>query len=216
MAEYALVENGVCTNVVIADAQWVSEQTGTWIDISGNPGVGIGWSWDGSTWTAPAVVVPAPSSDELKAAALELANRIALQETVATKIETLPDTDKATLAYLYDEWSGDGVALKTGDIVRVGDVPYRVLQDHTTQSVWMPETATSLFTPLREVTGVNPDPWVQPSGAQDAYAIGDRVTHDNPNDGGALWVYESAIDSNTTEPGRDGTFDRWWTPIASA
>ena len=28
-----------------------------------------------------------------------------------------------------------------------------------------------------------------------------------------IWIYESAIDANTTEPGRDGTFDRYWTPV---
>ena len=57
-------------------------------------------------------------------------------------------------------------------------------------------------------------PWVQPTGAFDAYPVGARVTHDNPNDGGAIWIYESKIPANTTEPGRDGTFDRWWQPIS--
>jgi len=28
-----------------------------------------------------------------------------------------------------------------------------------------------------------------------------------------VWIYESAIAANTTEPGNDGTFDRFWTPI---
>lgn len=59
-------------------------------------------------------------------------------------------------------------------------------------------------------------PWKQPTGAHDAYAIGDRVTHDNPNDGGRIWIYQSAIPANTTQPGRDGTFNRWWTPIQRA
>lgn len=72
-----------------------------------------------------------------------------------------------------------------------------------------PATIPALFTPAR----AQASPWVQPTGAQDAYGIGDRVTHDNPNDGGAIWLYESTIVGNTTEPGRDGTFDRWWTPI---
>lgn len=58
------------------------------------------------------------------------------------------------------------------------------------------------------------EPWVQPTGAHNAYAVGARVTHDNPNAGGAIWIYESKIPANTTEPGRDGTFDRWWQPIS--
>lgn len=61
-----------------------------------------------------------------------------------------------------------------------------------------------------------PAPWVQPTGAIDAYAISELVTHDNPNDSSNIWVYESTIDANTTEPGRDGLLDRWWTPISLA
>lgn len=58
--------------------------------------------------------------------------------------------------------------------------------------------------------------WVQPVGAIDAYAVGELVTHDNPNDSSNIWVYESSIPANTTEPGRDSTFDRWWEPISLA
>jgi hypothetical protein len=58
-------------------------------------------------------------------------------------------------------------------------------------------------------------PWVQGGGTGTAgsYNLNDEVTHDNPNDGGAIWLYRSKIDANTTEPGRDGTFDRWWQPV---
>ena len=42
--------------------------------------------------------------------------------------------------------------------------------------------------------------WVQPTGAQDAYKIGDKVTHNGKK-------YVSNINANTTEPGTD---DRWW------
>jgi hypothetical protein len=64
--------------------------------------------------------------------------------------------------------------------------------------------------------GPTVQPWVQPIGVQDAYALGARVTHDNPNDGSVIWIYESNISANTTEPGRDGTLDRWWQPIQPA
>lgn len=193
MAEYAEVTNGVCTNVIIVDASHVATIPGTWIDITDEAGVGIGWSWDGSTWTAPAVVVPQPSDDELKAAAMDLANKIALRETVAAKIDALPDAEKATLAFLYDQWSGDGVAYKTGNIVRVGDAPYRVLQDHMSQADWTPATAASLFTPLRVVSVTAPDEWVLPTGGHDAYNTGDHVTFES-------MVYESLIDANVWSP----------------
>ena len=85
----------------------------------------------------------------------------------------------------------------------------------------MPGAQNGGWTPVGEDPPVEPtaQPWKQPGtvnpegGVYPAYAIGDEVTHDNPNDGGAIWVYESTIDANTAEPGRDGTFDRWWTPV---
>ena len=77
-------------------------------------------------------------------------------------------------------------------------------------NVWTPPVG------WREVVTEGYPAWIQPSSAADAYATGDLVTHDNPNDGGAIWVYESTIDANTAEPGRDGTLDRWWTPMEPA
>jgi hypothetical protein len=44
----------------------------------------------------------------------------------------------------------------------------------------------------------------------------DLVVHDRPQDGGNDWVFRSTFDGNTTEPGRDGTFDRFWQPISLA
>jgi len=145
-------------------------------------------------------------------AATEKAQAIVLKEQIAAKIEDLPDEEKAALTHLFDPWAVD-VAYVIGDIVEYQDLPYKSVQAHTSQSDWTPDTVPALFTPLRVVSGANPDPWVQPTGAQDAYAIGDRVTHDNPNDSSNIWIYESAIAANTTEPGRDGAFDRYWTPV---
>jgi hypothetical protein len=50
----------------------------------------------------------------------------------------------------------------------------------------------------------------------DTWDTGDEVIWDNPNDGGADWLYRSKIDANTTEPGRDSTFDRYWEPVGPA
>lgn len=52
---------------------------------------------------------------------------------------------------------------------------------------------------------VAPPAWVQPTGAQDAYDTGDRVTYQGV-------VYESLIDANTTIPGSD---PRWWKQVAA-
>lgn len=214
MSEYALVEDGVCTQAIIADAEFVATLPGTWIDITANPGVGIGWFWDGATWTAPPELPETPSIAELQRIAEITAQKIQLQATTANQIESgvVTDEDLANLVYLYPLWA-IGVNYAIGQVVRHVDGLYKVVQAHTSQAGWEPPAVPALFTAYRNATGPSPDSWVQPTGAQDAYAIGDRVTHDNPNDSSNIWIYESAIDGNTTEPGRDGTFDRWWTPI---
>jgi len=140
---------------------------------------------------------------------LEALGRVTTKQMILE--DTLTPEEAEALADLYPEWSGDGVAVEADAIYRYQGKLYRCVQAHTTQADWAPDTAASLWTQVA-AAGVVPE-WVQPTGAQDAYNTGDRVTHDNPNDGGAQWIYESAIDANTTEPGRDGTFDRYWTPI---
>jgi hypothetical protein len=77
-------------------------------------------------------------------------------------------------------------------------------------NVWAPPIG------WREVVAEGFPAWVQPTGAHDAYAIGDKVQHPRPQSSGAAWVFESKIAANTTEPGTDGTFDRWWTPVGPA
>jgi hypothetical protein len=108
-----------------------------------------------------------------------------------------------------------------GEQVQIGNrrlhegVWYEAVQAHVTQADWTPPSVPALWAVVPEEPGEVIQPWSQGGGTGTAgsYNLGDQVTHDNPNDGGAIWVYESAINANTTEPGRDGTFDRWWTPL---
>jgi len=46
---------------------------------------------------------------------------------------------------------------------------------------------------VRETKSTTPDPFVQPTGAADAYSVGDRVTFE-----GSVW--ESVIDANVWSP----------------
>ena len=123
---------------------------------------------------------------------------------------SLSDADVAALAGLYPKWSA-GVTVAVDDLYKFRGALYKVVQAHTTQADWTPPTVPALFTPVA-AAGVVPE-WVQPTGAQDAYAVGDQVTHDNPQDSGNVWLYESKIGANTTQPGRDSTFDRYWAPV---
>lgn len=131
--------------------------------------------------------------------------------------------DEAIGAALGDhatEWA-PGQDVETGDLRTHNGIVYSVKQPHTTQSDWPPASVPALFHRLGPVGATGPQPWVQPQGAHDAHSIGDRVTHpDRANTMGegasTVWVWESKINANTTEPGQDGQFHRWWEPIAQA
>lgn len=79
---------------------------------------------------------------------------------------------------------------------------YKVLQAHTSQTDWAPDTAPSLFAevlPGQDGTGIGE--WVQP-GSTNPYMTGDRVTHN-----GKTW--ESLADNNVWEPGAQGSEALW-------
>jgi hypothetical protein len=74
--------------------------------------------------------------------------------------------------------------------VRHGDKLYKCVQAHTAQDNWMPDATPALWTPI----SVEEYPlWVQPTGVQDAYMTGDKVTFEGKR-------YTSVIDNNTWSP----------------
>lgn len=100
--------------------------------------------------------------------------------------ETLIDNKAA-----FQLWSGNGLAVKAGEIYLFNDELYRVVQDHTTQPDWTPDKTPALYTKI----SVEEFPqWVQPTGAQDAYKKGDKVTYNNKH-----WI--STADNNVWQPG---------------
>lgn len=52
---YAIIENGVAVNVVIADAEYAVQQG--WVEC---PDAGPGWTYADGVFTAPVVVEPEP------------------------------------------------------------------------------------------------------------------------------------------------------------
>ena len=104
---------------------------------------------------------------------------------------TLPDEDAIEAPMLYEPWQS-GKAYEAGDTrYRYGDKLYRCVQSHTSQADWTPDVTPNLWT---EVSIEEWPEWVQPTGAQDAYRIGDKVSHN-----GKHWICES--DYNIYEPG---------------
>lgn len=132
----------------------------------------------------------------------ENANGIAQQINaflqMAVQTADLTEEQSMRVADLYQPWK-ENQSYAAGDIVKYGvnadgeTQLYQVLQAHTSQSDWTPDTAVSLFKAIGfadDGTSV----WTQPLGATDAYMQGDTVSHN-----GKTWV--SDIDNNVWEPG---------------
>lgn len=94
---------------------------------------------------------------------------------------------------MYDRWDGNAVAYVLNDICIHGDQLYRCIQAHTSQAAWSPDVAVSLWVRIADPAAEWPE-WIQPLGAQDAYAQGAKVSHN-----GKHWI--SQMDGNIWEPG---------------
>jgi hypothetical protein len=88
------------------------------------------------------------------------------------------------------QWEA-GQRLTAGDVIEFDGTWYEVIQSHTTQSDWTPPACPALFV-VTEEPGEIPD-WVQPTGAHDAYNIGDCVIFQGNQ-------YESVINANVWSP----------------
>jgi hypothetical protein len=61
MATYAQVENNIVVNVVDADAAWIAEQPGEWIEYTDANPCGIGWAVEDGVCVLPPPPPPPPS-----------------------------------------------------------------------------------------------------------------------------------------------------------
>lgn len=101
-------------------------------------------------------------------------------------------SDEAALEniYLYPAWE-IGITAKVDERYRYGDTLYKCVQPHTTQADWTPDKTPALWV----VVSLDEWPeWRQPTGAQDAYMRGDKVSHNEKH-----WI--SNVDNNVWEPG---------------
>lgn len=117
--------------------------------------------------------------------------------TIRAQIEhmagNLSDETALDYAELYPQWL-TGRSYIIGDRVRDEDVLYKCVQSHTSQSDWQPHLTPALWV----VVSIEEWPeWRQPTGAQDAYSFGDKVSHN-----GKHWI--SDYDNNVWEPGAFG------------
>jgi hypothetical protein len=91
-------------------------------------------------------------------------------------------------------WNDNNVKYDIGENLQYKDKLYQVIQTHNSQATWAPDIVPALF---KEISLEEWPDWKQPTGAHDAYAKGDKCSHN-----GKHWV--SNIDSNVWEPGVTG------------
>lgn len=187
----------------LTDGRWVSGfdlrpdfwQTEGWLPVEENrPDLARGEQYGPPTYTIAADKVTAtypvepipPTPPSQQSALVKLA-----QATVAAQIDTLTEADAVELAPLFDPWQA-GETVAVGDIRSYDGTLVVCVQGHTTQADWTPDVVPALWTIKRDAA--TPAEWVQPTGAQDAYQIGDRVLF-----AGVVW--ESTNNSNVWQPG---------------
>lgn len=123
----------------------------------------------------------------------ELLQKTFMEGVSIMAVKTLSDEEALTVVAIFPAWSASSVVYKTGDRVKYGSQLYKCLQDHTSQESWTPAVASSLWVRVDDPTVEWPE-WVQPTGSHDAYAKGDKVTHNGKK-------YISDADANVWEPG---------------
>lgn len=116
---------------------------------------------------------------------------IQLRHIIEQSVASLDDETALQGVTLFPAWKS-GQPYTAGDRVKYNDVLYKVLQDHTSQSDWTPDTAVSLFAKV-----LIPDPdvipeWTQPD-STNPYMTGDKVTYNGK-------TYVSTIDNNVWAP----------------
>lgn len=123
-----------------------------------------------------------------------------LRKALQMFAQSLSDDEAMEVATVFPAWQNN-MAYKLNEMVtfgenEVGDPQlYRCVQAHTSQADWTPNATPALWTAI----GLAPDMipvWSQPTGAHDAYNIGDRVHYPGKDDP----VYESLVDGNVYSP----------------
>lgn len=116
-----------------------------------------------------------------------------LRPVIEQASTSLSDSDAFSAPELFPRWNAESHVYETGDRVDYNGLLYKCLQDHVSQADWTPDKAVSLWVEVPDPSIEWPE-WKQPVGAHDAYAKGDKVSHNDKH-----WT--SDIDANTYEPG---------------
>lgn len=144
---------------------------------------------------------PLPPTEEELAEQEEAERRaqidVAIPMLARASAPSMTDAQLLSIPLLFEPWEA-GRDYQAGEVLRMDGELYRVAQDHTSQAQWVPGAAgtESLYTHITVDPETGYDVWQQPTGAHDAYNVGDRVLY--PDASGK--VYESTIDGNVWPP----------------
>ena len=129
---------------------------------------------------------------------------VSIKKNYESKLAMIDDETALLLTEYYPVWSGDSVEYKKDFRLTYNGTLYKVLQDHTSQVSWTPETAPSLFAKVLTSDDGTPLPWEQP-GSTNPYMKGDKVLYNGK-------VYKSLIDNNVWSP---EAYPQGWKEITS-
>lgn len=117
------------------------------------------------------------------------AEAIAYRNKIEAAASTMTDATALTAVELFPAWVV-GKAYAVNDRAQYNGTLYKCIQAHTSQSDWMPSATPALW----KTVSVDEYPeWVQPTGAHDAYNIGDKVTYNGQH-------YVCTSDANVYAP----------------
>lgn len=163
------------------------------------------WLVDNREWTyaTPERIATETAAIEAAAALAAEAAAVTLAESLDTAIDAsqlkalllsavkaLPESEQAELPTFFPAWR-PGTAYAVSNKLQFDGQLYRVIQAHTSQMDWTPDTAASLFASINPPGVVSE--WVQPE-STNPYQTGDQVTY-----GGQTWT--STADNNVWAPG---------------
>lgn len=115
------------------------------------------------------------------------------KEAIDELLPILTDEQAEQVTNVHPSWEA-GVAYAVGKRVKHDGKLYRCVQAHTSQEGWEPPVTPAMW--VRTAPEGEIPVWVQPTGAQDAYNVGDKVHY--PDADGP--VYVSLIDANVYSP----------------
>lgn len=186
-------ENG-CYGLTVEDNAQGIALNGTVYHVNGHPEL------DGAETVSVEEVddgVYASSLTALLTDPNDIRNSEQFRKAVQMFAKSLDEDSAMVVATIYDPYQV-GHAYAVGDyftygVNGVGDPQlYKVVQAHTSQADWKPDTLPALYTPI----GLTPSGypvWTQPTGAHDAYNKGDIVSYNDK-------LYRSLIDGNVYSP----------------